>query len=387
MKMKHYVSIGILSMLFFSCEKERSDSSHKISFEKSYGGTMDDKGNSALIKGNALYVLGTTKSFNEPNGDFYLLKLDLEGNIIYEKTYGGSAPDYGIEIIESRDGNIVLVGSTESAGNGLQDIYAIKINEAGDVLWETTIGGAMNDKPASIIETSNGNFCIAGGSESYSNGGQDIYLCWLDQNGNLIREENYGGTSLDGSTEIMEIENNELMLYGYTKNFGATSRDFILLKLQSSGELIWQKRYGGDGYEESQDFARTANGDFVLSGHSSSIDPNHDLYALKVDANGNKIWDKHYGGAAHDGGQSMLINSDGNYVYIARSMSYGNGSRNVYMVCSNPNGDIISETVIGGDQNDWGNKILEHESYYYIVGHSNSFSGSHDDAYVVKYKK
>lgn len=384
MKFSYYILLGIFSIASISCKKDQAE--HRI-LEKNFGGAGDDRAHSAIILNDALFLFGSTKSFLDADGDFYLLKLDLKGNLIYERSYGGNAEEEGIDILATKDGNILLIGATESKGNGMKDMYAIKINPEGNVLWEKTIGGGLNDKPSDLIETYNGTFCIAGYTESFGAGNLDVYMAWLDQNGNIVREKTHGADDLDGSSELIELEDNNLMLFGFTKNFGAVSRDFMLQKMDSQGTLIWRKRYGGDAYEESQGFVHTKEGGFVLNGHSSSSDPNHDLYVVKVDSNGNEIWSKNYGGSMHDGGQAILINSDGNYVYVARSMSFGNGDRNIYMLTSDPDGKIVSENIIGGDKNDWGNKILEYGSYYYIVGHSNSFGREDDDVYLVRLRK
>lgn len=390
MKIKYWL-IYLFSLIIFACKKDEIKIEEPLitssSFQKNIGGLSDDIANSIVIKDDTLYVLGQSKSFNDTNGDHYLIKLDTDGNVIFEKTYGGNLAEEGIKIITSSDGNLILIGTTESSGNGQKDIHVLKINTNGIVLWEKSFGGSLDDKPIDIIETGTSEFCIAATTESFGSGTQDIYLIWIDQSGNLVRQITFGGSDIDGSSGLIEIENNKIMLYGYTRNFGANGRDLYLMKLTSTGDSLWSKRYGGNGYEESQGFARTNSGGFLLSGHSSSTDPNHDMYVVKVDSSGNQIWENNYGGAKHDGGQALLINNDGNYVLIARSMSFGNGSRNIYMVVTDPNGDLITEKIIGGSQNDWGQDIIEYESFYYIVGHSNSFSPGDNDAYVVKIEK
>ncbi len=357
------------------------------SFEKNIGGTADDIANSMVIKDDMLYILGQTKSINDANGDHYLLKLDTNGKVIFEKTYGGNLAEEGIKIITTIDGHFLLIGTTESTGNGQKDIHVLKINASGTVLWEKSFGGSLDDKPADIIETSKSEFCIAATTESFGAGFRDIYLIWIDQSGNLIRQITYGGSDMDGSSALVEIENEELMVYGYTRNFGATSRDLYLMKLTSTGDSLWSKRYGGNGYEESQGFAQTPTGGFLLNGHSSSTDSKHDMYALEIDANGNQIWENNYGGTSHDGGQALLINEDENYVLVARSRSFGEGDRNIYMLITDAKGNMISEKVIGGSEDDWGEDILEYGSSYFIVGHSNSFGAGDNDVYIVKLKK
>jgi hypothetical protein len=193
-------------------------------------------------------------------------------------------------LIATNDGNFVLIGSTQSKGNGMKDIHIIKVNPNGDVIWEKTLGGALDDAPISIIETAANEFCIAGTTESFGAGSRDIYLIWIDQNGSTIREKYYGGSDIDGSTEQFEIENNELMLYAYTANFGATSRDLYLMKLSSTGDSLWSQRYGGNDYEESQDMVRTpGGGGYLLHGHSASTDPIHNMFTVKVAEDGSVI--------------------------------------------------------------------------------------------------
>ena len=389
MDIKHWLPFFILCLTAFACKKDPIKIDEVIigSFEKNIGGTSDDIANSIVIKDGMLYVLGQTKSINDPNGDHYLLKLDSNGNVIFEKSYGGNLAEEGIKIISTNDGHFILIGTTESSGNGQKDIHVLKINADGTLLWEKSFGGALDDKPADIIETSPSEFCIAATTESFGAGSRDIYLTWIDQSGNLIRQITYGGSDMDGSSGLIAIEKEELMLYGYTRNFGATSRDLYLMKLTSTGDSLWAKRYGGNGYEESQGFAQTPTGGFLLNGHSSSTDPMHDMYALETDANGSQIWENNYGGTLHDGGQALLINEDDNYVFIARSMSFGEGDRNIYMVITDAKGKLISEKIIGGSQDDWGEDIVEYGSSYFIVGHSNSFGTGDKDVYIVKVKK
>jgi len=381
---------SVLLIFLFSCKEDdsinESVSTQLFNFERTYGGLEEDIAHSILIKGDFVYVYGTSKSFDDINGDHYLIKLDVEGNIVFEKTYGESFAEEGIKIVELKDGNLMLLGT--KIVNGFKDINILKIDVDGNLLWEQTYGGDLDDSPAMLVETSNSEFCIAGTTESYGAGARDIYLLWIDQNGNLIRQDFHGGIDLDGSSDLMLLENNELMLFGYTKNYGATSRDFYLLRMSASGDSIWSKRYGGVGYEESHEFSRTAEGGFLLSGHSSSMDPEHNMYGIKLDSIGNQIWEKNFGGSRHDGGESLLIDDNGNYVFVGRSMSFGNGSRNVFFTVTKANGTLVSETFYNGENEDIAYDIAESKDYYYIVGQTNSFNDRRDtDVYLVRHQK
>ncbi|MFB0923756.1 MAG: hypothetical protein QMB65_00505, partial [Vicingaceae bacterium] len=237
------------------------------------------------------------------------------------------------------------------------------------------------------IELSNSEFCIAGTTESFGSGSRDIYMIWIDQSGNLIREKTHGGVSSDGSSKILEIDNQEIMLYGYTYSYGAGNRDLYLLKTNFTGDSLWSQTYGGSGYEESQAFSQLPDGGYLLCAHSSSTDPNHNMYGVRTDVNGVQLWDVNYGGAQHDGGQALLVNNAGNYVFIGRTMSNGTGMRDAMMVISDPSGQAISTSYIGGTLNDQIDGIIEKGESYYMVGQSASFGNGDNDVYLVKQHK
>lgn len=380
-----FILFFILSILF-SCKKDdinETNSSDNSFVERTFGGNEEDKANSIIESNQALYILGTSESFGDLNGDHYLIKTTLDGTVIYEKNYGGTGSEEGIDIIATNDGNFILIGTTTSIGNGLKDIHVLKVDSNGTMIWQNTFGGSLDDYPADIIETSTGEFCIAGTTESFGSGSRDIYLVWIDQNGSFLRQATHGGNDIDGSSELLELANQNIMLYGYTRNYGAQDRDLYLLKTNNLGDSLWSKRYGGNGYEESQSFKVNQNGDYILCGHSSSIDPNHNLYGVKIDSTGNVIWEQHYGGALHDGGEALLVDSDNNLVFIARTMSFGAGQRDTYFVKTNQGGNRIFSKVYGGTGNDKVNEIIEVGNCYYLVGESDSYSNGSNDVYII----
>jgi len=158
-------------------------------------------------------------------------------------------------------------------------------------------------------------------------------------------------------------------------------------KITSVGDSIWAKTYGGSGYEESQAMVKTSNGNFIINGHSNSTDPNHNMYAVAINQNGDLLWEKDFGGNLHDGGQSILKNKEGQYVLIGRSKSFGNGSRNIYMVTVLENGMTIDKKNILTNSDDWIDDIVDFEGYYYMVGHTLNQNHPDTDLLFVKQKK
>ncbi len=378
----------ILAVLFFlsiglySCKKDEN-SSNRLSFGKTYGTAGDESAKAICLANNQLYILANSDGFGDPNGDLYLFSIDEEGNTIVSETYGSAFKEEADDILFSSDGNLMLLGRTKNTTNNKNDILLIKCSLDGIIIWEKQFGGAEDDFANNIIELNNGNFLITGATTSYGEGSSDIYLLWIDENGNSIKEVLHGDVDQDGGTQSIELDNSDIMLYGYTWNYGAVSRDYFLLKMNAQGDSIWSKRFGGEDYEESQAFSETNDGHFILNGHSASTDPIHDMYGVKVNQQGNLVWDKNMGGALHDGGMAFLINKRGNYVFVAKSMSFG-GNQNILMITTKPNGITIDESIIGGPDADMANDIIEYNSSYYLVGQSNSFGNGDLDAYVIK---
>ncbi|MFT6167368.1 MAG: hypothetical protein ACJAV5_001756 [Vicingaceae bacterium] len=380
--------ILLISVLIFSCKdddvvEERVYLEKDTDFDKTYGGTANDESNSIVEKDGFLYLFGYSNSFVDPNGDHYLIKTDLEGNVVWEKTYGSSSLEQGFKIVKSTDGNFFLLGITERRGGGDRDIHLLKVNTDGTVLWEKVIGGAMQEIPSTLIETSSSEILIAATTESLGNGARDMYLIWLDQQGAVLKERTYGQSGGDGGTDILEVENSNLIFFGYTSSYDAVSRDFYLLKLTANGDSIWGKRYGGNGYEETHKLLQTANGNFLLHGHTTLTDPNHNMYSVLVDSSGNIIWEREFGGSQHDGGMSALINYVGNFILLGRSMSFGE-QRQMLFAELGQNGNLIAQEDIGNPKDDWGNEIIEVGNSYYIIGHTDNFSSGDNDSYLIR---
>lgn len=384
--MKQLIPLFVISLLIFSCKKEnpryiQSSNKEVNDFQTSFGGASDDFGTSIIEVNGNLYLYGTSKSFGEPNGDFYLVKSTPKGEKILEKTLGSNAAEEASKIISTSDGNLLLIGWTKNTNSGNKSIYLVKTDLDGNLIWEKTYGGTSDDFPNDILELENNQYLITGATTSFGEGSSDIYLLWIDGAGNLLKEVFHGDIDQDGGTQTIELPNGKLMMYGYTWNYGATSRDYYLLKMNSNGDSLWSKRYGGASYEETHAFARTSTGEFIMNGHSASTDPIHNMLGVKVDSLGNVIWEKNFGGAAHDGGTAFLINSRGEYVFVARSMSF-EANQNIFISVTEPNGNLIKDQYIGLSMADMANDIIEYDGHYYFLGQTNSIGAGGLDFYL-----
>lgn len=377
----------ILFFVFNSCKKiDGPDNSLPPEIlsnaQAIFGGSNEDFFTSLVEVGGYIFHFGSTLSEGNSNGDLFLVKTDRDGNKLWKKSYGLENTERGNQILKTNDGNLYLLGSTESIGNGKADIFLLKVDLEGNLLWEKTFGSVEHEIPSHFIETSNSELCIA--ATQFKNNTSNIYLIWTDLSGNFLREKIIGSSFNEGSTSIIEATNKDLYVFGYSERIGSDSRNFMLLKTSLNGDSLWSKTYGGNGYEESSTFLETPNNNFLLIGHSASTDLMHNMYVLKVNSTGAIVWEKNYGGSNHDGAEGGMINSDGNYVFLGISNSFGNGSEAILLITTDQNGIQISEEFIQNDFGMRGDDLIQLNNYYYIAGRIKSEANGNNDGLIVR---
>jgi hypothetical protein len=309
-----------------------------LEWQKTYGGSEDDSA-SAIIEtlDGSFAVLGYTKSSdlevseNAGSKDFWLVKLSNSGALLWEKSFGFSGADYGTALLETKDGGFLITGVLDvSASNGqgnakstaIQhaggDYWAIKTDQAGTFEWSRFFGGSFTEVPLGIVETDDNNFVLAGSSDSSdfnisnNNGSYDFWITKLAPNGNLIWEKSFGGTQIDEARGITTTNDANFIIVGDTrsadknvsKNNGAA--DVWVLKVSTDGNLIWEKTIGGSNFDVAKAVSRTQDNGFLIAGSSRSLNNGfenkgqNDALILKIDNNGNLLWQKTIGGSEID---------------------------------------------------------------------------------------
>lgn len=380
----------LLAVVLVSCKKETFDLVTPLAPEEipvcglAFGGDQQDNAFDAVVVGNAIYTFGSTSSAGNGKLDYYLIKLNQVVEIEFEKTFGGAKDEEGFGIIQTSDQHLLMVGSSRSNSQGGRDVYIVKSTLEGEIVWETRFRGMADDIGYSIMETSGGEYCLIGTSSSYGTGSRDMLAAWLSSNGEVIKQRVFGAEANDGGADLVEMTNGEIMLYGYTNNNGAVNQDYYLIKLNQKGDSIWSKRYGGDGYQESQAMIKLPSGNMLLCGHTADSDPLHNMWGMEINPKGDVVWEKQYGGSAHDGGQEVLMTKNGNYVFVARSDSYTKGEQDILVVTTDPGGNVIKESVVGCSKNDRADAIVEFMGELWVVGQTNSLVKGETSVFIGK---
>jgi hypothetical protein len=213
------------------------DAKGNLQWTKTIGGTKDDRGASLIQTSDGGYAIASyTASFGAGGGDVYVVKLDAKGNLQWTKTIGGPADEIGFSLIQTSDGGYAIAGLTGSFGAGGLDVYVIKLNANGNLQWTKTIGGKEDDKGYSLIQTSDGGYAIAGTTTSFGAGDEDVYVVKLDANGNLQWTKTIGGTELDLGHSLIQTSDGDYAIAGHTISFGAGETDVYVVKLDKNGD-------------------------------------------------------------------------------------------------------------------------------------------------------
>ncbi|MCK4311890.1 MAG: PQQ-like beta-propeller repeat protein, partial [Candidatus Cloacimonetes bacterium] len=339
-----------------------------IDWEQTFGGEGTDIGLCVQPAIDGGYITcGWTTSFEE-NSDIYLIKTDDQGNEIWSNTIGGSGYESAKIIIQTTDSCYVLVGSTTSFGSGNYDVYLIKLDEDGNEIWTQCYGGIADDRGYCVQQTSDGGYIIVGHTESFGSGYWDIYLIKTDENGNEIWSNTFGGSDAEYGYFVRQTNDGGFIITGYTTSFGAGSKDVYLIKTDHLGNEIWSKTFGGSHADLGSSVLQTSDGGYIIAGYMSPNVESH-FFLLKTDENGNEIWSHTFGGNYC---WSMNQTSDSGFILCGKKY-LGNFDMDIFVVKTDENGNEIWSQVYGGPGYDSGCYIIESPDGGYIMAGTYDF--------------
>lgn len=269
--MKTLICFCILWLSF----KEVSMAQAPRKFNFHFGGNGYDAGYDVKqTLDNGYIITGSTSSFGQGNTDMYLIKLDSVGHKKFETSFGSYNNEIGKSVVQLLDSSYVVVGYTNSTGFGGYDVFLVKADKYGNLLWQKTIGGSDWDFAYSLNSTSDGGFIIAGTTYSYGYGNADGYVVKTDANGNIAWTQIYGGVNDDEFKSVVQTNDGGYALTGYTKSYNdVDSGDVWVFKLDALGDSIWSKSYGLGKEDFGNKIILLANSDVLIAGGTKSYSP------------------------------------------------------------------------------------------------------------------
>jgi len=305
-----------------------------IEWDKTFGGSENDWAGSIIQTSDSGYsVAGYTESKGKGGSDFWIIKLDHQGSILWDKTFGGSEDDVAYSIIQNTDGGYAVAGYTSSKGEGKRDIWVIRFDHDGNMLWDKTFGGSEDDVAYSIIQNTDGSYVVAGYTYSKGAGKSDIWVIRFDHDGNMLWDKTFRGSEHDFANSIIQTTDGGYAVAGCTLSKGAEEWDIWLIKLDHEGNMLWDKTFRGSEHDFANSIIQTTDGGYAVTGYTSSKgEIEWDIWLIKLDHEGNMLWDKTFGGSDNDRGTSLIQTADCGYAIAGVTESKGAGGIDVWVI-------------------------------------------------------
>lgn len=296
---------------------------HLTAFYKVFGGKNYDASADivALKSGNGVVVAGRSNSYgtNALDMNFNVVKLDYNGSVVWDKNYGGQETEEAFALCETRDGGFLVVGSSDSYGGGadMKDIWVVKIDKNGERQWAKIYGEDDSiDEGRSVLQLEDGSFIILANVTKINTGKSDAVLIKMNEKGELLwkRELGLPPTSEIGAKVITNKEGGFMIAGSKEVRYQAkVTWNFWLVALDKEGMKLWEQTYGGRIGEQANTIGQTPDGGFVMAGYTYSFakEGSHDIWVLKVDAKGNKLWEMVTGTTSTDEALDLTVTKEG----------------------------------------------------------------------------
>ncbi len=362
---------------------------------RTFGGAGDDMGFSVQQTRDGGYIVtGLTKSYGDTAGhvpidpggylpgvprddDAWLLKIDSAGNKVWDKTFGGTGSDEGHSVQQTRDGGYIIAGSTSSFGVLDDDVWLIKTDTAGNKQWDRTFGTLASDGASSVQQTEDGGYIVTGwvGQEGpYSGQWGNLWLIKTDAYGNKVWDWSSVGKGDEEGCEVLQTRDGGYVVVGYTwpRRLNRDC-DFLLLRFDSQGDMLWQRTYGGPKFDMGQSVVQTRDGGYLLAGYTDSYGAgSYDAWLVRTDSLGDTLWTKTLGGPKTDDAKSIRQTRDGGFM-VAGAVNDGGpkSPSDVWLIKMDSGGDTVWTRTISGIGWDEANSVSQaRDAGYIIVGYS-----------------
>jgi hypothetical protein len=411
-----FVALSLILVLFSTCRKGSSKYKNSntltIQWQKTIGNndtvTIDDVQKTT----DGGYILAGYKKNTQNDSNYWIAKLNSNADIEWEKTYGGSNTDKATCIQQTADGSYIVVGYSYSVNgnvtnnNGGSDAWILKLNANGDIEWQKTYGGSTIDGLTNIKQTTDNGYIAVGYTDSddgdipNNQGYTDAWAIKIAANGNLEWSKSFGGSDGEWINDVQQTINGEYLIVGFTfsnngditNNYGIA--DWWVIKLQTNGNLSWQKTYGGSGFDRANCIQKTNDGHYIIAGNTVSSDGDviithggSDAWVVKIDDLGNILQQTTVGTNGSENANSILQTHDNNFLIAGNSQNANSDIRNIFVATLDANCTLLWQRQIPKeDSNNSAKAIFETSDYGYMLFGEQFFENGLSTPIIIKLK-
>jgi predicted secreted protein len=386
-KQELILCIVLISLLFLAWDigTVNSATAPSVLWTHSFGGKQTDRAYCVIQTDDGGYALaGSTNSFGVGGADLWIVKTDSSGNMDWNKTYGGPNDEIASAIMQTEDGGFVIAGMTSSFGAGGFDYWLVKTDSQGNMQWNKTYGGAQDDFAISVIKTSDSGYALAGWTNSFGAGGEDLWLVKTDSSGNMMWNRTYGGQFDDEAHALIQTGDGGYAIAGDT-SFANGNEDAWLVKTDSNGIMQWNQTYGGAKLDTILSIVQLSDGTYALAGYTLSFGEGlSNAWLLKTDSSGNILWNKTYGGTYDNHAYSMMHTSDGGFILAGDTKTSIDAPSNYLVIKTDSSGNMEWERANGASTDNVAYSIIQSSDNGFVLVGTTDAGGNGDDALLVK---
>ena len=351
-----------------------------------FGGGGTDQGLAVMetADGN-ICVSGNETSFGGGGTDGWVIMIDLEGDEIWSVNYGGNGYDRFYDLVQVEDG-FVTGGYTGSIGAGQFDYWLFKMDGEGNQVWSRSFGGRDYERSGTTVQTTNGGFAMVGNTLSFGAGGSDGWLVVTDEDGQEDWTMPYGGDGDDYLNGAVSMEDGGFVLAGRTTSQGEGGLDAWLFRVDNEGEEVWSHTYGGDEDDNILSMKQTNDGGYIMAGYTASFaEDGSDFWLIKTDEDGEEVWSHNYDQGTDEQCREVIQTFDGGYLMGGHNWAYDDQRGEALLVRTDDEGEVLWMETYGGNQPDVITRIVQiADGGYVFTGWTTSFGAGGLDVWVVR---
>ncbi len=371
----------LLRQLADDCEQTGAG----CTWEHVIGGWLDDEAHAVAEMPSGGYALaGHTRSNGSRYRDAWIVRLSPRGKVVWQQTIGGPLTEKVFGIVATQDDGVAIVGKTYSAGAGGSDVLVARVTSSGKLAWQKTFGGPHNDEARAIVRPASGGFLVAG-----SRGGdvdRDLWVLRLDNDGGVIWDRTYGTPGEEGAVSAVEAPNGGFAIAGYAQRPGVTSFDNWVVRLASSGELLWQRHFARGIFSSGTAISAATDSGFFVAGLSQERTPRDSKsWVIRLAADGTTMWQRLSQDFGSNEAWGAAATADGGVVVVSAAQFGGLGQSEARLVRFSPSGDVVWSRLHGSGA--WSRPtavITTRDGGILVTGYTTGRGAGYQDLWVLR---